>query len=408
MVHNPAFAIILAAGSGNRCPGPERKQFIELKGRPLYLWSVESFARSPLISAIVVVGPPDDADTVGLMRTQLQSYPKVKKVVAGGACRCDSTANGMIALQDLAPLPETPVLVHDGVRPLVSQDLIERVSAAVDAERSAIPVLKPTATVKEIVDGRIVGTIDRNRLGLAQTPQGLPYGLLREALSYRRQHRLDLEITDESSLLEILPPERRHKIIQVGLEGDPDNLKITFPEDLRRAEFLLDQVDQAGGESFAPRWSTGFGYDVHAFAADRRLILGGIEISGHPGLAGHSDADVVVHALVDALLGAVGAGDIGRHFPDHDPAHRNRCSLDFLKHAVEIVRQRGFRPQSCDLTIVAQSPRLSPHIPAMQKRLQPLLDCGLNLKATTTEGLGFTGRREGIAAYAVATVSSRP
>ncbi|MBN2704858.1 MAG: 2-C-methyl-D-erythritol 2,4-cyclodiphosphate synthase [Deltaproteobacteria bacterium] len=156
--------------------------------------------------------------------------------------------------------------------------------------------------------------------------------------------------------------------------------------------------------------ATGFGYDVHAFADGRKLILGGIEIDGHPGLAGHSDADVLVHALVDALLGAVGAGDIGHHFPDHDPAFKNICSLNFLTHALNLVRERGFHLEAVDITVVAQRPRLAPHIPRMLDKLRACigLPCQINIKATTTEGLGFTGRGEGIAAYAVATVSALP
>ncbi len=230
--------------------------------------------------------------------------------------------------------------------------------------------------------------------------------MLREALDYWRKNPAT-PITDEGALIENLPQEKRTKVTIINVPGESSNLKVTFPEDLQRAESLL-QKKREKEIPYKPRQATGFGYDVHAFATDRKLILGGIEIPGHAGLAGHSDADVLVHALVDALLGAVGAGDIGRHFPDHDSAFKDLCSLHFLNRAMMIVMEKGFRLEAADITIVAQQPKLAPHIPTMLAILKETIasPCQLNIKATTSEGLGFTGRREGIAAYAVATVTA--
>lgn len=412
MTKRSAFSIIVAAGSGNRCPGPQAKQFLSLNGEPIYLWSVKAFQETANITGIIVVGPGNDAEALVEMRARTKIFSKVIEVVAGGSSRTESVSNGVTALKHSADiLPENPVLVHDGVRPLVTRELINRVLEKVGFNQVAIPTTAPTATVKKIVHGKITHTINRAETGLAQTPQGVPYGLLSQALADWLNNPATT-ITDEGSLIENLPQRNREQVIMVNVPGDPDNLKITFPEDLQLAEMLLskrDKLKQGNSEAtYKPRLASGFGFDVHAFTTGRKLILGGIEVPHSLGLDGHSDADVLIHALVDAILGAVGAGDIGRHFPDHDPAHKDRCSLDFLKQAMEIVKQRGFYLEAADITIVAEQPKLAPHIPAMLMTLKETLiqPCQLNIKATTSEGLGFTGRREGIAAYAVATVTA--
>ena len=406
------FAIIVAAGSGSRCPGPQSKQFSEINGRPVFIWSVEAFQKAESITGIIVVGPGNNDAALTEMRTLSKSFSKVLKITPGGTSRTESVANGVAELKKIKhPAADDPILIHDGVRPLITPQLIDLIAANVASDQAAIPTTTPTATVKKIVGNKIIRTINREETGLAQTPQGVPCALLCQALT-RWAADPTPAITDEGSLLENLPPEYREHITVVNIPGDPDNLKVTFPEDLQRAATLLRKREKNRkikmDTTYKPRLATGFGYDVHAFKTGRKLILGGLEIQHHAGLDGHSDADVLVHALVDAILGAVGAGDIGHHFPDNDPAHKNRCSLDFLEQAVLIVEEKGFYLEAADITVVTEEPKLKAHIPAMLQKLRGAMNqpCQLNIKATTSEGLGFTGRREGIAAYAIATVTA--
>ncbi len=414
MVRKPtkksAFAIIVAAGSGHRYPGPQAKQFLNLCGQPLYLWSVKAFQKCRTITGIVVVGPQHNPEALLKMQQETTFFDKVIAVVAGGESRTASVCSGAAALTTAtANLSNSdPILIHDGVRPLVTPELISKVVEQIGLNQIAIPTTTPTATVKKIIGKTITETINREEIGLAQTPQGVPYGLLCEALDHWRKEPTT-KITDEGALIENLPLGKRAAITFINVEGEPGNLKITFPEELQQAESLLLKKMDKKEVPYKPCQATGFGYDVHAFAAERKLILGGIEIPGHTGLAGHSDADVLVHALVDALLGAVGAGDIGQHFPDHDPAFKDLCSLYFLDQTMKIVREKGFHLEAADITIVAEQPKLTPYIPAMLNMLRKTIasPCQINIKATTSEGLGFTGRREGIAAYAIVTVTAR-
>ncbi len=401
-----AYAIIVAAGSGHRYPGRQSKQFIDLCGKPLYLWSIETFQKCPAIKGIVIVGPKQNQEALLEMQQKTTLFDKVISVIAGGDSRTESVSKGVTALAatDKKLCESDAILVHDGVRPLISNELIIKVVEQTSSQQVVIPTTTPTATVKRIAGQKITETIPREELGLAQTPQGVPYRLLCEALKHWQKNPAT-PITDEGALVENLPLNRRANVNFVNVSGEPANLKITFPHDLQQAEIML-QKNNCQEVAYKPRQATGFGYDVHAFAEKRKLILGGIEIPGHMGLAGHSDADVLIHALVDALLGAVGAGDIGQHFPDHDPAFKNRSSLYFLEQALTIVRERDFKLEAADITIVAEQPKLTPHIPHMLAVLKETIasPCQLNIKATTSEGLGFTGRREGIATYAVATV----
>ncbi len=401
-----AYAIIVAAGSGLRYPGPQSKQFLDLCGKPLYLWSTETFQKCPAITGIVIVGPKQDHRALIEMQQKTVLYDKIISVIAGGKSRTESVSKGVAALEanGVKPHKSDSILIHDGVRPLISNELIVKVIAQTNPQQVAIPTTTPTSTVKRIAGQYITETIPRANLGLAQTPQGVSYGLLCKALNVWQKNP-ETPITDEGALVENLPQNRRSKVRFINIQGDPENLKITFPQDLLQAEMLL-QKKSYSETTFKPRQATGFGYDVHAFAENRKLILGGIEIADHTGLAGHSDADVLIHALVDALLGAVGAGDIGQHFPDHDPTFKNLSSLHFLEQSLTIIRKRGFKLEAADITIVAEKPKLAPYIPQMLVMLKKTIasPCQLNIKATTSEGLGFTGRREGIAAYAVATV----
>jgi 2-C-methyl-D-erythritol 2,4-cyclodiphosphate synthase/2-C-methyl-D-erythritol 4-phosphate cytidylyltransferase len=385
---------------------------MDLNGEPIYIWSVKAFQKTPCITGIIVVGPGHDNQALRDIQVRTAPFPKVLTVVAGGSCRTESVNNGVTALQANCKITEPDaVLVHDGVRPLVTPDLITKVADKVSLNCAAIPTTTPTATVKKITGETISHTINRVETGLAQTPQGVSYKWLREALSHWHNQPA-ANITDEGSLLENLPQNHRRQIKMINVAGDPDNLKITFPQDHQKARMLLDERRNLNkGDCppiYKPRTATGFGYDVHAFATGRKLILGGVDIPYHLGLDGHSDADVLTHALIDAILGAIGAGDIGHHFPDHDPAHKNRCSLDFLGHTMQLVKRQGFYLEAADITVVAEQPKLKPHIPEMLIKLKEkiVLPCQLNIKATTTEGLGFAGRREGIAAYAVATVTA--
>jgi 2-C-methyl-D-erythritol 2,4-cyclodiphosphate synthase/2-C-methyl-D-erythritol 4-phosphate cytidylyltransferase len=402
------FTIIVAAGRGRRCPGPQAKQFLSLCNRPLYLWSVAAFEKVPAIKGIILVGPAGDPEKLAAMRLAVANYPKVIGVVAGGESRTASVACG---LKELERHPEisaqTPILIHDGARPLITPELIRNVSEKISSENVVIPVTKPAATVKLLAKGEIRRTLPRDEIGLAQTPQGMVCGILRQALEFWQQNP-QLLVTDDGQLVENLFSDQSEKISIIAVQGEECNLKITYPEDLKVAEALCKPDCGVSGDTFQLRWSTGFGYDVHAFADKRKLILGGVEIPGHPGLAGHSDADVLIHALVDAILGAIGGGDIGRLFPDHDPSFKDRSSLYFLDQVLVRMRESGFQLQSADITVVAEKPKLAPHIPAMLRCLRETVKqpCQLNIKATTSEGLGFTGRREGIAAYAVATVAA--
>ncbi len=412
MRRRSVFAIIVAAGSGSRCPGPQSKQFSEINGRPVFIWSVEAFQEAERVTGIIVVGPGNDDAALTKMRSLTEPFSKVLKVTAGGKSRTESVNNGVAELKNIDhPALDDPILIHDGVRPLITPQLIDLVAENVTSNQAAIPTTTPTATVKKITGNKIVRTINREETGLAQTPQGVPYSLLCQALSHWAADPTP-GITDEGSLLENLPPESRDLLTVINIPGDPDNLKVTFPRDLQQAEAILKKRGKKQETklptTYKPRIATGFGYDVHAFKTGRKLILGGLEIPHHSGLDGHSDADVLIHALVDAIFGAVGAGDIGHHFPDNDPVHKNRCSLDFLEQAVLIVEERGFYLEAADITVVAEQPKLNTHIPAMLQKLRGVMNqpCQLNIKATTSEGLGFTGRREGIAAYAIATVSA--
>ncbi len=304
-------------------------------------------------------------------------------VVPGGPLRSFSVRNG------LAALVTTPLLVavHDGVRPLAGPELFARVLAAAWEHGAAVPVVPISDTVKQVEGDRIVRTLERAALRLAQTPQAFRVEVLREA--FARLGGRGEDLTDEAGICEAAG-------FPVAIvPGAAGNVKITRPEDLAAAAREL-------GDRARPR--IGFGYDVHPFAPGRRLVLGGVEFKGD-GLAGHSDADVVAHAIADAILGAAGLGDLGRHFPDSDPAFAGADSLGLLESVVARARERGLRVENVDLTIAARRPKIAPEAERMSARLAEKLGVPperVNVKATTGEGLGFVGRAEGIAVQAVA------
>lgn len=377
-------AILVAAGSGSRYAretgSQTPKQFIHIAGQPVIRHAAEALL--PHISLLQPVGDPD------LLNAALAGLPCLPPI-PGGAERQDSVRAGLEAL-DALPEDQKPdlVLIHDGARPYVPGSLIESVLKALAEHPGAIPAVRVVDTLKRGADGVITETVSREGLWRAQTPQGFRFQLLRDL------HRAAAsgQATDDALLLE-----------QAGFSvaltpGSEDNIKLTHEEDLMRLERLI-------GPTLLPR--TGFGYDVHAFAENRPLIICGITIPHDRGLAGHSDADVGIHTLCDAIYGALAEGDIGRHFPPSDNTWKDADSSRFLVHAGELIRQRGGMLVNADLTLICERPKIGPHAQAMRERLAELLKVDISrisVKATTSERLGFTGREEGIACAATATV----
>lgn len=386
------WAVVPAAGAGTRMGGSTRKQYLVFGGRPLLLLTLQALTSWPDLDGLVVVAPGADVDWVrGLVEGA--GIPRLLRVVAGGARRQDSVRLGLEALEEAADADV--VFVHDGVRPFPP---VGRFAALRDAASpdGALLAVACRDTLKHSDAGFSASTVDRSDLWQAQTPQAFPVALLREAL--RSADARGYRGTDEASLVEALG--RRPRLVP----GDARNLKVTTPEDLPLAEALLAVSAEPQGAAGAP-CHIGHGYDVHRLVEGRRLVLGGVEISHPTGLLGHSDADVLAHAVADACLGAAGLGDLGRHFPDRDPQWAGASSLDLLARVAGLVGERGLCVRRVDATLVAQRPKIAPHASAMEERLSRALGLpagGVTVKATTTEGLGFEGREEGISAHAVA------
>ncbi|KXV24816.1 2-C-methyl-D-erythritol 2,4-cyclodiphosphate synthase [Gluconobacter japonicus] len=376
-------ALLLAAGRGRRfaAASPEGegscKQFRMLRGKPVIRRAAEALL--PHVDVLLPVG--DDP----LLAESLAGL-NVLPPVAGGAERHDSVRNG---LETLANLPEPPdlVLVHDGARPCVPAEVVQNVIEALKTHAGVIPAVAVSDTIKKVRDGIIIDTVPRENLWRAQTPQGFHFPPL---LELHRTHR-DAR-TDDAALLE----QGGHPVAIV--QGSDNNIKLTVAEDLMRLEGVIDG-------NLLPR--VGLGYDVHAFEEGRKLILCGIEIPHTKGLAGHSDADVGIHTLCDAIYGALAEGDIGRHFPPTDNEWKDMDSARFLIHAGERIRARGGFLVNADITLICERPKIGPHAQAMQERLAELLQVNvsrISVKATTSERLGFTGREEGIAATAAVSI----
>ncbi|MEE9197449.1 MAG: 2-C-methyl-D-erythritol 4-phosphate cytidylyltransferase, partial [bacterium] len=386
-------AIVPAAGAGVRMEADRPKQFRPLGDRPLLVHTLQRLSDSPLIETVVVVVP---ADWVAKARSELiepYGLAKVGAVVAGGAERQDSVAAGLEALGPEVDL----VVVHDGVRPFVTEAMIADVVEAARAAGAAVAAIPVAETVKRVADGVVVETVSRDGLYRVQTPQAFRREVLAGALERARAE--GVVGTDEAALVE-----RFGRPVRV-VAGSAVNLKVTSPEDWSLAESILSSLGRSASASKAAREGTermslrvGMGYDVHRFASGRPLILGGVVVPSDRGLEGHSDADVLVHAVCDALLGAAGAGDIGRHFPDTDPTYAGANSLDLLREVGAIVARRGFRPLNVDVTVVLQEPKLKDFMPVMETNIAETLGIDptlVNIKATTTEGLGFVGQGEG-------------
>ncbi len=374
-------ALIVAAGKGARAGGALPKQFQLLAGEALLTHAWRALARNSLVQrGVLVIGEDDAALVAGL------SLKPAPLVVTGGPTRQDSVRLG---LEALAADPPDLVLIHDGARPFADDALVARVIAALGDHKAVLPVLPVDDTLKAM-DGDIVrGTVDRSQLARAQTPQGFHFAAILEA------HRgaKGLALTDDAAVAE-------HAGLAVaGVPGSPDNMKVTHKDDFARAETMI------AARNLDVRSATGF--DVHAFAPGDHVTLCGIKVPHDTGLAGHSDADAGLHALTDAVLGTIGAADIGAHFPPSDPEWRGADSAAFLAHAISLVKERGGMIAHLDVTLICERPKIGPHRDAMRARIASIANVTIDrvsVKATTTEKLGFTGRSEGIAAMASATV----
>ena len=384
-----SVALVVAAGRGSRFGGVMPKQYVALAGVPVLRHSLCAFKRHPAIASVQAVIHPQDRD----LYDQAAAGLGLPEPVAGGATRQESVQRGLLAL---GPLKPARVLIHDGARPLVGAAVIGRVIEALDTAPGAIAALPVVDTLKRAgPGGGIAATVARAGLWRAQTPQGFHYGQILAAHETARGR----ELTDDAAVAE-------HAGLSVALvEGAPENIKVTTQEDLMQAERWL-----SGAADPTAAWETrvGQGFDVHRFGPGDHVMLCGVAIPHEAGLAGHSDADVGLHALTDAILGALGAGDIGQHFPPSDARWRGVDSGQFLRHAASLVADRGGRILHLDTTLICERPKVGPHRAAMAARVAELLGlqpARVSIKATTTEGLGFTGRREGIAAQAAATIS---
>jgi 2-C-methyl-D-erythritol 4-phosphate cytidylyltransferase/2-C-methyl-D-erythritol 2,4-cyclodiphosphate synthase len=373
MTPQPIDAILVAAGRGTRLGGDIPKQYLPLGGRAVVARAAAPFLAHPWVRRVVVAINPSDAPLFEAAAPGLSW-------VAGGETRQESVR---AALESLAADPPSAVLVHDGARPFVSPALIDRVVAALAAAPAAIPVVPVSDTLKRIADGRVAGTVPRESLAGAQTPQGFHYRPLRAAHAAAPPGA-----TDDAAVMEAAG----HHVAVVP--GERGNVKITTADDLSDARrlFALPAV--------------GKGFDVHRLVPGGPLILGGLEIPFDQHLDGHSDADVALHALTDALFGAIADGDIGHHFPPSDPTWKGAASDQFLRFAATRVRAVADIAH-LDLTIICERPKIGPHREAMRARIAEITGLPAErvaVKATTTERLGFTGRGEGIAAEAVATI----
>ena len=367
-------AVIVAAGRGSRAGGDVPKQWQMLAGRPVLAHTIDAFRTQ--VDRIVVVIHPDD-------RARAEPVAAGCDLVVGGATRDQSVRN---ALEALSGSEVGHVLIHDGARPLVSPAVIGRVLAALAMHPGAAPALPVTDALWRGAEGLVAGTQDRGGLWRAQTPQGFRFDAI---LAAHRAHlgtaADDVEVARAAGLDVAI------------VEGEEANLKLTFAADFARAEAILK------GRGMDVR--LGNGYDVHAFTEGDGVWLCGVKVPHGRALLGHSDADVGMHALTDAIYGALAEGDIGRHFPPSDPQWKGAASHIFLRHAADLMRARGYALANCDVTLVCERPKIGPHAAAMQAALAEIMgvDAGrVSVKATTSERLGFTGREEGIAALATA------
>ncbi len=396
-------AVVVAGGEGKRMGGTVPKPYLELGGRPVLVHSLQAFEQAPGVREVILVTREEDLALARQQVVERYGLAKVTRVVAGGRERQDSVYRGLQALGEAVEV----VAIHDGARPLVTVEIIERALEEVCRHPAVVVSVPVRDTIKETCGGEgegpwVAGTLERRRLWAVQTPQVFRRDLVERA--YREAMDRGFYGTDDATLVERLGV--RVKVVP----GSEENLKITTPCDLAVAEALLCARQGAGGgPGPGLAWRVGFGYDVHRLVTGRVLVLGGVEVPSDRGLAGHSDADVVAHAVMDALLGAAGERDIGVQFPDTDPDYRGADSMVLLSRVVKLVREKGYRVVNVDCTVLAEEPHLAPYIPRMVSRLERAMGLGpgrVAVKATTGEGLGFIGRGEGIAAWAVVALAA--
>ncbi len=380
--------VIVAAGRGERAgastEGP--KQYRRIGGEPVLMRTLKAFLAHPAVATVIIAIHRDDD---ALFENALGAFTQKVTRVYGGRTRQESVCLALEALVDERP---DKVLIHDGVRPFVSTALIDRVVAGLEASQGVLPALPVTDTLKREEAGKVVATVDRHPLRAAQTPQGFHYTDILAA--HRRAYAAGREdFTDDCAIAEWAG-------IDVAIvDGEADNVKLTWARDIEMADRNLTTT--------FPDVRTGNGYDVHAFTEGEAVTLCGVRIPFDRKLSGHSDADVGLHALTDAILATCGAGDIGTHFPPSDPQWKGAASSLFVEHAVRIVRARGGRIANTDVTLICEAPRVGPHRAAMTAAMSRMLGISadrISVKATTNERLGFIGREEGIAAIATATI----
>jgi len=369
-------AIIVAAGRGTRAGGTLPKQWQVIAGKRVFEWTLQAFASHPRIDEIVIVANPADSDLLQGVRDA--------RIVNGGETRNQSVRNGLLALENS---DVTAVLIHDVARPCVTASVIDNVLEGLCDAKGAAPAVKVSDALWESRSDTVEGTRDREGLFRAQTPQGFHYS---EILAAHKRFvgvaADDVEVARSAGMDVVI------------VDGHEDNIKITTPDDFARAERILrGQMDIRLGN----------GYDVHRFGEGDHVVLCGVRIDHPRGLQGHSDADVGMHAVTDAIYGALADGDIGQHFPPSDPQWKGAPSDIFLRHAVELAKSLGFRLSNVDCTQVCEYPKIGPKAVAMRQRMAEIMGIDLDrvsIKATTSEKLGFTGREEGIAAIATATL----
>ena len=398
-------AIIAAGGRGRRFGGSEPKQLLAIGGRPILARSVEAYAAHPSVDMIVVALPRELADDPP---AYLRATGKPMQIVAGGVRRQDSVANAFAA----AAAESDVIVIHDAARPFASADLITRTIAAAVESGAAVAAVQSRDTVKQTGEGParaghyVRATLPRDTIYLAQTPQAFQREVLKRALELGARDGVDA--TDEAALVELAG-------LPVRLvDGEASNIKITRPEDMTLAEAIAAAHAAPRTAHPAPLAArtgrAGTGYDLHRLVAGRPLILGGVRIPSDRGALGHSDADVVCHAVTDAILGAAGLGDIGRHFPDTDPRWKDADSLDLLRRAAALVGGEGYMVGNVDLTIVLEAPKIRDHVDAMRASVAGALgiDAGrVSIKGKTNEGVDAVGRGEAIAAHAIALIRAR-
>lgn len=390
---NSVWAILVAGGTGTRFGAQVPKQFLPLAGRQVLEYALELFAASPLFEGVVLVLPQD---FVSEWKARLQQGPWSRvRVTAGGLTRQKSVQKGLQLVDGHAEW----ILIHDVARPLVTEEILRRTLAGVQETGAAVTAVPVADTLKKSDERQYVQkTVSRDRLYQIQTPQAFSKSLLDEALEWAEAKGMDA--TDEAGLVEGMG----HKVRLV--EGSVANFKITRAEDLEMAAALLEKRKSAMSQEFR----IGEGYDVHAFVPGRDLILGGVKVPFEQGLQGHSDADALLHAICDAMLGAAAEGDLGKHFPDTDPQFKGVSSRVLLAEVARRVQNKGFTVANVDATVVCQRPKLAPHIPEMREIIAAALGIPVDrvsVKATTEEGLGFTGTMQGLAARAVVLLQKR-